>query len=578
MKAPRLLIFLLLIMLCGGTFLYGQYNEKDILAQEAYQLLARRQFSEAEALFLKILEKYPDDLNSVLQLNQIYLQTSQLDKAENLLNQKQRILPSNILAEQRILLAVYQGKPAEAMQLATNYLPTVNHDQNKYRQLASYFEQRGFYEQVLSLYTDARKYLKNNDIFLLEVANTALNFRQLEQSTAEYLRFLELNPANIFFINNQIKIILQEDPGLIAQIEAKARAVNSPQLWELYANARVFLKDYRSALDAFANLPVTQLYRFAEEQYASLNDDVALMAFKRLQQTAPDPFRKADYQLRVAQIYSRNAQFTQAKNTLDSLFSLPELKSAQNRNRTQANFLGRKLLAEVELNLGLSPDSVIITLEEARKFSRAPSENQEISLSIARLQLMQENYAAVGLQLSAISDPKLMEVSAYYQFLLELMQGHTEYADSLMNEYVIDYPASAYVNDAIYLMMLVLGMQPADQAGFFEAFRSYNLADHEAPSLLLTVYERVKDEELKLMAVEWAIALGEISLAQSILAQPWEDGVAREYSAVLILSLSTDPEFQQRQAREFLKNQPESIFSPRLRQVISRMGLGKPNL
>ncbi|HRY83215.1 MAG TPA: tetratricopeptide repeat protein [Candidatus Cloacimonadota bacterium] len=571
-------IFLLLAMLFGATFLFSQYNERDILAQEAYQLLARRQYSEAEALFLRILEKYPEDLNSVLQLNNIYLQTSQLDKAENLLNSKQRILPSSILSEQRILLLVYQGKPTEAMQLANSYLASINHDQNKYRQLASYFEQRGFYEQVLKLYTDARKNLKNNDIFLLEVANTALNFRQLEQSTTEYLRFLELNPSNIFFINNQIKLILQEDPGLIRLIEGKARAVNNPQLWELYANARVFLKDYKSALDAFANLPLNQLYRFAEEQYAAMNDNVALMAFERLQQSAPDLFRKADYQLRMAQIQARNAHFDQAKTILDSLFAIPELSVTQNRNRTQANFLGRKLLAEVELNLGLDPDAVITTLEEARRFSRNPGENQEISLSIARLQLMRENYAAVGPQLAAINDPRLLEISAYYRFLLKLMQGHTQYADSLMNEYVISYPASAYVNDAIYLMMMVLGMQAQDQTAFFAAFRRYNLADRAAPSMLLVVYEKVKDEELKLMAVEWAIALGEFSLAQTILEQPWEDSVAREYSAVLSLSLVSDPEYQQRQAREFLKNQPESIFSPRLRQVISRMGLGRPNL
>ena len=574
----RLLILGLILIIGMGVQLCAQYNEKDILAQQAYQFLARRQYSEAEQLFLQILTKFPDDLNSVLQLNQIYLQTSQLEKAETLLSQKQRIMPSNIYSEQRILLYVYQGKPVEAMQLSQSYLASTNHDQNKYRQLASYFEQRGFYEQVLFLYTEARKQLKNNDIFVLEVANTALNFRQLEQATREYLRFLELNPSNLYFINNQIKLILQEDATLIKQIETKAKAVNIPAIWELYANARVFLHDYRGALDAFANLPSTQLYRFAEEQYAALQDDVALMAYERLEQSAPDLFRSADYQLRKAQIQARNARYSEAKVILDSLFNIPELKTAQNRNRSQANFLGRKLLADVELNLGTASDSVIITLEDARKYSRSAPENQEISLLIARLHLMQENYTAADQQLALINDPRLIEISGYYHFLAELMQGHTDYADTLMNDYIISYPSSSYVNDAIYLMMLVLGMQESDRSGFFEAFRTFNMAGHSAPSMLLAVYERVKDEELKLMAVEWAIALGEISLAQSILSQEWEDSVAREYSAVLTLSLSTDPEYQQRLAREFLQSEPQSIFSPRLRQALGRTGQGRPNL
>ena len=67
--------------------LFAQYSERDILTQQAFQLLGQRKFAEAEQIFLQILDKYPNDSNSVIQLLNIYFQTSQLDKAENLLRQ-----------------------------------------------------------------------------------------------------------------------------------------------------------------------------------------------------------------------------------------------------------------------------------------------------------------------------------------------------------------------------------------------------------------------------------------------------------------------------------------------------------
>lgn len=114
MKRLLLLMFALLVLIP----LAGQYNEREILSQQAYQMISQRQFAEAERLFLQVLEKFPDDANSVFQLLNIYNQTSQLDKAENLLRQYRRILPANQATEQEILLLVMQGKPDAAWEAA----------------------------------------------------------------------------------------------------------------------------------------------------------------------------------------------------------------------------------------------------------------------------------------------------------------------------------------------------------------------------------------------------------------------------------------------------------------------------
>ncbi len=82
--------------------LLAQYDERQILVQEANQHLIRRQYDQAEAVFLQILEKYPNDLNSILQLMQIYLNLSSADKAEALLDKYQRTLSQEVYNEQRI--------------------------------------------------------------------------------------------------------------------------------------------------------------------------------------------------------------------------------------------------------------------------------------------------------------------------------------------------------------------------------------------------------------------------------------------------------------------------------------------
>ena len=122
-----LLIMLLLLPLMA------QYDERQILVQEANQHLVRRDYNQAETVFLQILQKYPDDLNSILQLMQIYLNLSASDKAEALLNKYQRALSQQVYTEQQIQLLILQGKLPQAYQMGEAYLQLNAQDQNKYR-------------------------------------------------------------------------------------------------------------------------------------------------------------------------------------------------------------------------------------------------------------------------------------------------------------------------------------------------------------------------------------------------------------------------------------------------------------
>lgn len=557
--------------------LWGQYNERDILNQQAYQMLGQRQFAEAEKIFLQVLEKYPDDANSVLQLLNIYFQTSQLDKAENLLRQYRRILPANQATEQEILLLVMQGRPDDAWNLGQTQLYRMNHSESTYRLLASYFERRGFYDHVLRLYEEARARRGNPDLFRLEIANAALNYRRFEQALREYLTFLEKNPSNIYFVNNQCKTILRENPELIATIGEFAETSANPIIKELYANALLSQNRAPEALEVYKNLPPERLLSFAEQQYAALNDEVALPAFEHLAGISTETLERNDYRLRQAFIHFRSGRYVETDSLLRAVIADSLMLERKNYQRRGVNLNARKLMAENSLALTKSTATAKTWYEEARRFCGSAYDRQNIDLALVRLLAIDQDFETALAILNGVNEPKHLETRDYLRFSVELLRGNTDVADSLMNEYVIRWPGGVYVNDAIYQMMFVLELSGKDLDSFHLANRMMLLGDPAAVDTLAAVFASTDDEELLILAVEWAILLAEPDKALNLLEHDWQDPVSAEYAALLRLKLSTAEDEAQRFARDFLTANPGSIFAPKFRMSLARTGYSRPD-
>ncbi len=569
---------LLAILLLGLLPLFGQYNEREILNQQANQLIAQRQYAQAEQLFKVILDKYPGDLNSILQLLNIYFSLSQTDKAEELLNQYQRQIPETTYSEQRIQLLVMQAKVNEAWQASQSFLDLYGHDEFKYRRLASFFERKAFYDKVLELYQQARTKLKNPELFRLEIANTSMNYRQFSTAVYEYLAFLMKNPVNLFFTNNQLKTILQEDSTQIAIIAAIADSSSNQAIKEAYASALLTQRDYTTALQIYKQLDTQKMSRFADEQAAAGNAIIAFQAYAYLDSVETDALRKVDLRYRMAGIKYQEADYQTTLAIVDSTLSFPLWKDRSLSNRTGIGVKLRKLRSELSLALGEPADSAMKWLEDAKNFGRDQLERQEMDLEIARLKIMSNNRSRAQEILRTISQPKLQEGKEYLEFFSSLLAGEQNLADSLMNTFVIRYPGSVYTNDAIYLMMLSLGLKPADLPSFYSAIRLLQLNRKAGLDTLEMVISHNEDEELRLLAAEWAIGLSEFQRAKAILEHDFTDTIASEYASLLKLALVENKAEEQFLAREFLKNKPNSIFSPGFRQIISRLSNNRPNL
>lgn len=575
-KACLFLLFTAFLLLVSSPA-WGQYNEREILTQQAYAQLGARQFAEAEKIFLQILEKYPNDTNSVLQLMNVYFQTSQLDKAEELLKRYRRSLPENQATEQEIQLLIMRGKPEQAWNLSQAYLQRQNYGEGNYRLLASFFERRGFFEQVLRLYRDARKQLGKPDLFRLEMANSALNFRQFDVAVSEYLTWLEQNPPNLYFVNNQCKTIIKEDPSMLRVIGNHVRGRDSEVLRELYANILVSQQEYLQALEIYKQLPLDKLIRFANEQFTAQNDRIALPAFEYLASLDGEAFDRNEYKLRQAQIQFRNGNYGNSAQILLQISADPQMRERQNLFRKGVNLATRKLLAETALATAKDIPAALDWYSDARQFCNNKFDLQDLDLAVVRLLIIQQDYDRARQKLLQVREPRHGETRDYLLFTLELMRGNTELADSLMNDYLIAHPSGVFANDAIYQMMLVLGLQETDKESFFGANRLMMLRDPAAIDSLQSVFLRNGDEELLILASEWAILLARQDKAKTLLEHEWQDEVCAEYAALLKLVLTTDGEREQLMARDFLKNNPDSIFAPKFRQSLSRMNYSRPD-
>lgn len=575
MRYCRMCLIIIVISICF-SMLWGQYDERQILIQQASNFYNSRQYTQAETLYRQILDRWAGDQTAILQLLNIAYATGNTDKAESVLKEQGRYLPATIVLDHELQILVLKGLPDEAWNKAMKSLELNPRDQNRYRIIASYFERRGFYDQVLRLYELGRQRLGDPELFALEYANSALNYQRYEQALREYLRWLDKNPGNLYFINNQCKIIIDADSTLVWVIEEGARK-GGPVMKELLAGTLVSRKRYADALKVYKEMGQDKLLRFANEQFTALNDAVAGMAFEWLAEEERDPFKRSQYVFNLAQIRLRDQRYAVADSLVSSVISDSLLSLPQNRWRVPVSYQARKLKAELTLILNRDPLEALQWIVQAKSFARNALETQETDLEAARLLILAQDYESAEQKLNAVTDQKLVEKKEHLAFLSALLSGNMALADSLMNEYVIKWPEGQYTNDAIYLMMHALGLSDGARQHFMAAYRANQLRDYFAPTMLITLYAETQDEELLILAVEWAMAMGDKTQALSILNHEWQDAVAKEYAALLSLFLVESGEEQQRQVREFLRQNPNSIFSPSFRTRLIRDVRGRPD-
>ncbi|NQT65302.1 MAG: hypothetical protein HQ554_03895 [FCB group bacterium] len=157
----------------------------------------------------------------------------------------------------------------------------------------------------------------------------------------------------------------------------------------------------------------------------------------------------------------------------------------------------------------------------------------------------------------------------YYSFLIAIMTNDAE-SDSLLGELLINIPQDEMTNNALLLFQSTNHVQnDADREDFLKAYRKRSLfKNQEAIELLQSIYERSKIEDLFFLAGEWAMQTGNVELATEIFSHEFSKPDLQQFAILKLAEIENDKTTKRNFSRDFLQNNPQSVFSPQFRRIL----------
>ncbi|MDA3814732.1 MAG: hypothetical protein PF570_10835, partial [Candidatus Cloacimonetes bacterium] len=213
-------------------------------------------------------------------------------------------------------------------------------------------------------------------------------------------------------------------------------------------------------------------------------------------------------------------------------------------------------------------------LEEAKEFTFNKNEISEIEYKIIHLLIMNGESDLAKEKLRNVlknenTGSDTFKKGYYYSFLIAMMTNDTE-SDSLLGELLINIPEDAMTNDALLLFQSTNYVQnDADREGLLKAYRKRSLfKNQEAIEILRSIYERSKIEDLLFLAGEWAMQTGNVELASEIFSHEFSKPDLKQFAILKLAEIENDKTAKRNFSRDFLQNNPQSIFSPQFRRIL----------
>ncbi len=573
MNKINIAVFVALVLLISCNL--SAFREKEIMLNQADRLTGNRQFEKANKIYKMLLVDYPDDAVIIEKLIVNLLRITKLDEAENLLEEHQIYLDGMRYVKLKISILLFRGELKQAVKIGDNYLKEHSGSINSYKIIAGIFEQHRQYEKAVLIYKRVRKISKNENLFTKEIAYDYQSLKDFPNAIAEYMKLMKKQASYSHFVLSRLKNILQEDPSAIKFISNAVKGSSDIIAMEMYALCLGEIGEYEKALNEYKNLDAEKLLDFANQLMVSGDLDTAEKAYQMYLEKVYEPDLIANARIKLAVVYIEQGKLQSGKDILLQIYNDDKIKSKKYRYKTRANRFCRELLAEVLLMQDAAPKEITKYLNEAKEFAYTYAEKKEIEFKIIHFLMMNEKYTECKDRLFEIlrdedSSSAIFKLGYYYSFLLATMESDPA-ADSLLGELILNLPEDDITNDALYLSVLQgkLGKQEWEQ--FLSAYRKKLLyKDDKAINILMGIFEDTQSEEMLILAGEWAIDSKQFEKAESIFAMEFSDDTLSEYAVLKRTEIVEDKIEKNRLSTDFLKNFPQSIFSPEFRQFLEK--------
>ncbi len=562
----KILIIGLLFITCFNF----AYSDKKVLLKQAARYSARRNYEKAIELYEQILIDHPSDQKTIEYLINIFIRTSKTKKAKKLLSQKENYISKSLYTKLMLSILLREGKIKKAEIVSSEFLQNNKNVMSFYTLISNIFQQFKQYEFSIKIMKDARKISGNKYLYARELAYAYLGLNKPKEATEEFLHLMEKEKKYSNYVLNKLREILKEDPSIIEQIEDSASSSKNEKIHEIYALCLGDIGEYDKALEEYKNLSPPMLLRFARRQNSFGNLNYALKAYLKFIEKIQSPVDKAEAQIEVAKIHIAKKNFVKAKNILQKVRNEKIIKNRRYRYRTKANVESRELLAKIEMLEAPKSQKVKDLLIEAKQFAINQRERKKLEFSIVYNNIINAEYEIGRSKISKLirnEDPgsEIYKKGFYYSYLIALMQNDP-LSDSLMTEFIINSPKSEEANDVLLLTSVIKSLEDEDaKSQFLTAYRNkLSYQNDAAIQELQNIYENNGNEEMLILAGEWALMDAKVEQAKQLFSRKFESTVLEEYAKLKLVNIKQDKQM----VKDFLKTNPQSVFSPEFRKIL----------
>lgn len=566
MRLKLTVTFMILIL---STSLFAQYNEKQIILNNASEMIKVRKYSLAEELYQEALTKFPNDPDVIIGLLELYIRTNNGEEGTVLLESKGKSLPKDKSMQYQITFLLIDRKLDIALNKAQEHLK-LNSSESEYKAIGSLFQRYRAYSQTTAIFLVGEKLYPTK--FSFDVADSYFFERNYDKALKYYLIALENKVGNVSLTNSRISSIIKESPkSILTLIDYFGSETDKIIITkDNTAIINVFIDALLSTGRKDLALPILNKYQTKDiytkaEQFKRLKEyDISNLLYQLILEKEADLTFYYRYSFNFAQMLLESGAYPQADSLINNIISDSDQKYKKN-----VLFDSYLLKAQIIKRNKALTSQYETYLNKAEQYAYNNNQKQTLKAILSYHKILNQEFKEAKVILADLARFGNSDNYFFNSYLYELFQN-SPLADSLATELIILAPDSDFTDKMLELKYVLKPLDQTNKKLFLDAYRNENLfLTEKADSLYQEIFKATKNEYFIIQNALMHKDNNNLQRARVLFSTSFKDEFCHDFAAMQLVILEDDnSQIAKDMARNFLTQYPNSSFAALVRQIL----------